>query len=221
MRVLTLVEAVVALGVGALGGLGLLYGTGELKTSAQLSQLRADYDNAFQSELSRLESERRVRLEAEEEANRRIREAEARARAEAEAEAQAARLKAEAERARAEAAPKLPAYGQLVLKAATDLEVDGGAAGGGRGKSIDLAFDTAPSGRIRVKGGKFTINLTPKLRGSRMTLDVSVSPMAIIAADGERKGVSTAQDIAVGRQLRLDFQSPAAGDLNLVLAYRR
>lgn len=216
LRVLTLVEATLALAVGALGGAGLLYGTGDLKSAGQIERLQRDYDDAFRLELSRLETQRAARLE------------EARAEQERAAAAEKARL-AELDRKRVEALQReqelakeknrLPAFGLLVLKAASDLEVDTGA-GLERGKSIDVPWETPPV-KFKVKGGKFTISLTPKLKGNRLTVDVAVSPMAIIVADGERKGVSTAQGLVVGKSLKLDFQSPAAGDLNLVLQFRK
>lgn len=216
MRVLTLVEAAVALGIGALGGVGLLYGTGELRTSSQLTQLRRDYDDAYTLELTRLEAERTGRLE-QEEADRRREEAEAKARAEAEAAAKAREAES---KAREEAEKnRLPAFGVFTVKAASDLELEAGARTE-RGRSIELGWEAAP-GKFKIKGGKFTINLTPKVAGNRLLLDVAVSPMAIVVADGERKGVSTAQGLPVGKLLKLDFQSPAAGDLNLILQYRK
>ena len=219
MRPAMLLEAVLAVALGAGGGAGFLFGTGDLRTPAQIDVLQTELDSTRRAVTERKEAVRRAeqaRLEAEEKARlaaeaAALREAEEKARLAAE---EAARKEAEAK------ANRMPAFGLLSIKAAADLNVDAGEVSD-RGKSVELPFENKP-GKIKVKGGRFTIYLTPRVQGSRLKLDVSVSPMAIIVADGERKGVSTAQGLVVGRgPFKLDFQSPAAGDLNLVLQYRK
>lgn len=221
MRPATLVQAVIALAIGAGGGFGYLYGTGNLSTPARLEALSSKLDATRQkisvrrqaaaaAEQARLEAEEKA-LEAARAEERRL--AEALAEEQRLAEEQAARAKAAEEAARA------PSYGTLSIKATTEISVEAGRSTQ-KGKAVTLPFTSAP-GKLKLKDGRFTVYLTPKVKGSRMELDVSVSPMAIITADGKRE-VSTVRGLVVGRgPFALDFNSPTAGDLNLVLQFRK
>lgn len=216
MRVMTIVEAVLALSIGAGGGFGFLFATGEMKTGGQLSAMR----HSVEAEERRVDSERsaekmRQELAAKEAADK------ARLAAAAAAEAEkAARVQA-ASAAAAAAAAALPKYGVLVIKALNqDVVVDNGAEHK-EGKVVELEFNDLP-GKIKVKAGKFNLVLNPKI-GARNTmgLDVSVSPLAIIKADGIAKGTS-APGLDIGRTaFKLDFSSPASGELNLILQYKK
>lgn len=214
MRAVNFVEAVVALVIGAGGGAGFLVSTGDLKSSADVATIQRETDDARKSiettktEIRSLEEQQAAAAKAKIEADTKARLVEEE------------RLRIEKEREKEKAnVPVLPAFGQLVLKAASDLEIEYGSERL-RGKSVNVDFPTKPE-KFKIKGGKFTVTVTPKLQGTKLAIDVSVSPMAIIQVDGERQGVSTAMGIVVAKQLKLDLQSPAAGDLNLILQFRK
>lgn len=221
MRPATLVQAVIALVIGAGGGVGYLYGTGQLSTPARLEELTSKLDATRQTISVRRQAAaeaEKERLEAEEKALEAAR-AEERRLAEALAEEQRLAEEAAARAKAAEAANRAPAFGVLSINATTEISVES-SDGTRKGKAVTLPFSSAP-GKLKLKDGRFTVYLTPKVKGSRLELDVSVSPMAIIAADGERK-VSSVQGLVVGRgPFALDFNSPTAGDLNLVLQFRK
>lgn len=233
MRPALLVQGLIALILGAALGVGFLFGTGQLRTPSQVSALRGE-----------LAATRRIIASATALAAK----AEADAEAEAEAEAEAARLAAEQraleeqraqneaearakdaadqERQAADRAPRPKvrpvsqpaAYGVLTIRAQSPLT----AISGGQsmfGKGLDLPFTKEP-GKITLKDGRFTVNLATKVVASRLMIDVTVSPMAIVSAEGERLGTS-AHGLQVGKSaFALGFNSPTAGDLNLVLQYK-
>ncbi len=218
--------------VGALLGAGWLVGSGRLQAPWDAGRLTAEkqalvekrrkYDTELaQRQAAIAAAEQRAReaaaAEAALRAKRAAEEAEARARAEAEAEAEAERAKA------AEKKGKTQAQGTLVIRSlSTDFEVDAGQNRGGRGRLVEVPFVSAP-GKIRVKASRFTVVLVPHLTpGTKsLRLDVSVSPMALVSANDERLGPS-ARGLTVDRKpFKLDLQSPVAGDLNLILTYRR
>lgn len=233
MRPALLVQGLIALALGAALGFGFLFGTGQLRTPSQIDGLRGELDAtrrtiaerkaaaeeaaARAAEAERLAAEQRARDEqrAREEADARARER-ARERESAEAERRAAAELAASRTRRAAAEPA--AYGVLTIRAQSPLTaVSGGTSMFGKG--LDLPFSKEP-GKITLKDGRFTINLTTKVVASRLMLDVTVSPMAIVSAEGERLGTS-AHGLQVGRSpFALGFNSPTAGDLNLVLQYK-
>jgi len=215
-----LVEAVVALALGIGGGFAFLYGSGDLKSGAQVRQLQDAYDAALRDEQARADEFRKRELAAA--ADKARREAEDAQRAAKEAE-EARRRAEEDERIRkaAENAAKLPPFGELTIKALSgDLDVDGGAAGRGTGAQVKLPFNAEPT-PIKVKAGKFSISLKPRANTKTLKVDVTVSPLALIVANGENKGTS-AGGLEIGKSpFKLEVKSPAAGDLNLILQYAR
>lgn len=221
MRGTTIVEAVVALALGAGAGAGFIVGTGDLKGSSEMARLDGE-KAGFEKQLVDHQKELARRQQLIADADRaRVAMAEADERARAEADAKA-RAEADAKaREPVRVAEKLPAFGLLTIKALSgDLEVDGGPGLSGKGRSVDLAFESTP-GKIKLKSAKFNVVITPKSVGRLLTLDVTVSPLAIITADGNRVGTS-ALGLAVDRKpFKLDFQSPAAGDLNLLLSFKK
>lgn len=229
MRPALLIQGLIALILGAALGFGLLFGTGQLRSPAQVDALRSELDAtrrsvaerksaiaaaeaaAREAEADRLAAEQRAL--AEQQARD---EAAARAREAASLDRQAADLAA---RERAQTASRQSAaYGVLTIRAQAPLT----AISGGQsmfGKGLDLPFAKEP-GKITLKDGRFTINLTTKVVASRLMIDVTVSPMAIVSAQGERLGTS-AHGLQVGKTaFALGFNSPTAGDLNLVLQYK-
>lgn len=228
----TVVHAAAALVVGAGAGAGFLFVSGDLAGSGKIAQLaddKASVERRLQKHADASAVLAKAWTEYDAEVAKRKAAEEARAKAEAEAkaaaEAEAAAAAAAATAKPAAAPPKpvevLPAFGLLTLKGASgDLEVDGGPGLAGRGKSVDLSFTAAP-GRIKVRSGPFKVDLTPRVEGKGLKVDVSVSPLAIITADGNRVGTS-AQGLVIDRKpFKLDFASPNAGELNLLLVYRK
>jgi hypothetical protein len=230
LRGSTIVEAMVALALGLGAGAAYLVATGELPGQDAIQRL-GDGKAAAQKRLDDHASEkaRIANLQADFDAELKRREGlikaseEAARAAAAAAEAEAAKA-AEAARA-AEAAKvvveKLPAFGLLAVKAVSgDLSVEAGPGKGGKGKAVDVPFDAAPA-PVKLAGGKFKIDLKPRLEGKALVLDVAVQPMAIITADGNRVGTS-AQGLRVERKaFNLDFQSPVAGELKLLLTFKK
>lgn len=216
---MTLVEAVVALGIGVGGGVGFLYGTGDMKGAAEVATLQGQAD-----QLTKDVEQARAAAEAARQAEMVRLEAERRAAQEAMARAAAERVAAEraaAEKAAAIVANAGPKFGQLTIKAlAGALNVDGGPGLKGTGKVVDLAFEEQP-GKVKVKAGRFTVVLTPRPMGRYLGLDVSVSPLAIIKADGVAMGTSASNLEVTKSAFKLDFSSPASGDLNLILQYKK
>lgn len=231
MRATTIVEAILALALGVVVGIAFLYATDELKTPGEIAALeRAASEERRRVELEALERQKeeelareraeRERLEKER-AEREARALAERERREREERERAEREKAEQTRRDVRVAQVTPEYGRLVVRTLADnLEIDGGPSLRGKGKEVTLNFTDRP-GRIRVKGGNFTVTLHPKPYGQVLGLDVSVSPLAIIKANDVATG-TTAQGLEVDRQpFKLDFSSPSAGELNLILQYRK
>ena len=217
LRGATIIEAVVALALGAGGGAGFLVFSGDLQTPTQLHALETEKAGV----------EQQIRAHDQELQRREQLIAQARAAAQAQAQAQVAQARAQAaahaaaEVAAVTQASQAPKFGRLTLRALSgNLDVDGGGSLTGHGRSVELAFADKP-GKIRVHAGQFSVVLMPKAGRRELGMDVTVSPMALITADGNRVGTS-AENLKVGhRPYKLDFQSPVAGDLNLLLSYRK
>jgi hypothetical protein len=221
LRATSIVEAVLALALGAGGGAGFIMGTGDLKSGAQIEQLeREKTEVEHKIDEHRKELTQREALVAEKakaDLDRARQEQEQKAKAEQEQQAKALK-----EKEALSHVEKLPPFGLLTIKALSgDLDIDGGPGLKGTGKTVDLAFQEAP-GKIKVRTGKFTVVLTPKVSAAKtIFLDVQVSPLAIITADGNRVGTSAPGLLVERKPFKLDFASPAAGDMNLLLTFKK
>lgn len=222
MRPVLFIEALVALAIGAGIGTGFLFASGELKTPGRVNELRAELAATQQQIAAREESIRlaeKARVEAEERAERERAEAEELARRAAALAAEQARLAVEQARTKEPPPPSQRAsFGTLTVKSTSPLAASFDGANK-RGKGLDFAFFKKPE-TLTIQGGSFTIRLSPTVQNGRLLVDVRVSPMSIVSAQGERIGTS-AHGLEVGRTpFALDFNSPTAGDLNLVLLYK-
>lgn len=221
LRVMTLVEAVLALGIGVGGGFGFLYGTGDLKTSGEIVAMREKIDSELRrvekERLDAIESARLAKVAAEAEAGRERERLAAIA-----AAAETARLAALAGGGTTEnVITKSARFGELSIKAVGDnVSVDGGEGLKGSGAEVKLAFEALPA-KLKVKSGKFTVMLTVKASGKMLGIDASVSPLAIVKADGVAVGTN-ASGLEIGRKpFTLEFNSPASGELKLLLVFRK
>ncbi len=235
MRPGIILQALFAFALGAGAGAALLFGTGELRTPKATSELAArvgslsEQIEAHGKELERrneLVRQARERAKQEAEAAEKAREAALEAERQRLAAEQEQKSREEKEKKAKEAAAqkgKVPVFGVLSIRSlSNEFEVDAGTNKGGRGRNVEVPFVNAPT-KLRIKAGRFTVVLAPKVVGAAksMLMDVSVTPMALVSANDNRIGPS-AFGLAVERKpFKLDIQSPAVGDLNLILTFRR